>query len=381
MYPVSKLFLDVIANWRAITSTATHRDPFTGATTDLPIIDGTVTVDSTAACRRTLTLTIPPTQALWDALAAPGGEITVTQTVRYIDTSTETVPLGVFVVDQDAMGYATDGNISLTGRDRWVIVQRNRFGIADALRATVPGNPTWMEIKRLVEGAWPNAKYPFPGWSQLDQTATSKVGPRVWDDGSRENAVNTLKDTRLQVFFDPVGKGVLRPTPVLTASTAPAWRVAAGQNGVMINADRQRDRSRTHNVVIATTSASDIYLPPSVKANTNPNDPLSTVGPLGFVPWYLTGNFYTKAAQDAAAVMGLSKQLGMAQQLSLENNTNAALDADDVIGVDLPWIDRSTPRPYEVHIIDSLTVPLLPSGTQQIETRSTRPTADDSGGS
>lgn len=376
MYPVSSTFLNTVGNWRAITSTATHYDPSTKVTTLLPIKDGTVTVDSTAACRRVLSMTVPPTQYLEDALASPGGEITATQTVRYIDQSTETIPLGVFVIDQDQISYTTGGDLALTCRDRWVIVQRNRFGVTDALRATIPSNATWQEIKRLVEGAWPNARFPFPGWAQLDQTATAKVGPRVWDDGSRENAVNTLADSRLQVFFDPTGKAVLRPTPVLTASSAPAWQVVSGLGGALVTADRTRDRTRTRNVIIATTSASDIYLTPSVKANTNPADPLSTVGPLGFVPWYLSGVFYTKAAQDAAATVALSKQLGMAQQLSLENAPNAALDADDVIGVTLP-----APRPYEVHIIDSLTIPLLPSGTQQIQTRSTRPTADDTGGS
>lgn len=376
MYPVSELYLKVIRNWRAVTCKATHYDPFTGTETPLPIEDGTVTVDSTAACRRTLSLTVSPTADLWQALAAPGGEITVTQTTRYIDQSTETVPLGVFVVDQDTLDYTTGGDLVITARDRWVVVQRNRFGAADALRATIPANATWQEVKRLVEGAWPNAAaYPFPGWAILDQSATSKVGPQLWSDGSRENAITTLADSRWQVFFDPTGKAVLRRTPVLTASSTPVWTVDAG--GVQITADRTRDRTRTRNAVIVTTSSTSVYLTPVVVANTNPADPLSTKGPLGFVPWYLSSPTFTDPVQmRAAGVTALSKQLGVAQQLSLTNSPNGALDADDVIGVLLPGADDP-----EVHIIDTVTVPLLPTGTQSIQTRSTRPTADDSGGS
>jgi len=76
------------------------------------------------------------------------------------------------VVDQDAMGYGPGDSITLTCPDRSLIVQRNRFGVA---RSSVPGNKVWQEIQRLVEGAWPNAVFPFPGWSQLDTSASAKV--------------------------------------------------------------------------------------------------------------------------------------------------------------------------------------------------------------
>ncbi len=383
MYPVSDLYLQVIRNWRAVTCTATHYDPFTKTSTPIPIVDGAVTVDSTAACRRVLSLTITPTQALWDALAAPGGEITVTQTTRYIDHSTETIPLGVFVVDQDTLSYAAAGQLTMTCRDRWVIVQRNRYRAADSTRSSVPSNMTWQEIKRQVEGAWPNAAYPFPGWAQMDTSATTKVGPLLWADGDRESAITTMADAAsLQVFFDPNGKAVLRLAPVLTSSSKPVWTVDAGAQGVMIAADRARDRTRTRNAVIVTTTAAGLYLPPVTVANANTADPLSTVGPLGFVPFYLSSpTFYTTAQMRAAGVTKLSRQLGVAEQIQLENSPNGALDADDVIGVLVPQIDANTTPTTEVKIIDTLTVPLLPTGTQQIQTRSTRPTADDSGGS
>jgi hypothetical protein len=326
-------------------------------------------------------LTLPPTQRLYDALAAPGGEITVTQTIRYIDSSTETVPLGVFVVDQDQIGYAPGDTLTLTCPDRWVIVQRNRFSAS--ARSSVPSNTHYQEIQRLVEGAWPNVAYPFPGWASLDTTATTKVGPLLWADGARDAAVTGLAGSvALEVFFDQQGKAVLRPVPVLTATSPSVWTVNPGDQGVMIGANRSRDRSRTRNAVIVTTSATDIILAPGEKKNTTSSDPLSVVGPLGYVPFYYSSPTIRNATQrDAVAVSLLSKQLGVAKQLTLEAAVNGALDASDVISVPLPRTDESLPRPVELHIIDSGTVPLLPTGTQTLQTRSTRPTSDDSGGS
>jgi hypothetical protein len=52
---------------------------------------------------------------------------------------------------------------------------------------------------------------------------------------------------------------------------------------------------------------------------------------------------------------------------------NLALDDGDTISVRLPQERDDIPRPVEAHIIDKLTVPLVPSRYgQSLETRSTR---------
>lgn len=375
MWPVSQLYLDSIGTWQSFTCKAVHRDPFTGITTKLPIKDGTITVDTAAACRRVLNMTVPPSSGYVDVLAAPGGEITVTQKVRYINRDTEIVPLGVFVVDEDSGGLNRRGDLTVTGRDRMSIVQANQFGAAGAAgAASIPTNPAWAEIKRLIEGAWPNAAYPFPGWASVDTSATTPVGSLLWPDGDRDAAWRKIADTNsVQAFFRPDGLGVLRRIPVAKPTSTPVWIVRPGQGGALLGAERTRDRSQLFNAVAVDSTAPGLYLPTAVAANTDVTDPYSTRGPLGFRPRRVSSpTYYNTAQMDLAAMVKLSKLLGRASTLSLEVAPNGALEGDDVLGVRLPGADPDAPP--ELRVVTSFTVPLTPKGRQQIQLRSILPT-------
>lgn len=372
MWPVSQLYLDSIGTWRSVTCNAVHFDAFTGRTTVLPIKDGTVTVDTAAACRRTLSLSVPPLPAYVDALEAPGGEITITQTVRYINRATETIPLGVFVVDEDSGGYDRRGDLSITGRDRMVIVQRNQFGATGA--ASIPTSPAHAEIRRLIEGAWPNAAYPFPGWAQRDTTAITPVGSLLWADGDRDAAWRKIAETNsVQAFFQADGRAVLRKIPVPKPTSIPVWTVRPGQGGAMLGAERARDRSQLFNAVVVDSTAPGLYLPGAVAANTDPTDPYSTKGKLGFQPRRVSSpTYYNVGQMNLAAMVKLSKLLGRASTLSLETAPNGALEGDDVLGIRLPGSDPAAPP--ELRVVTSFTVPLTPKGRQQIQLRSILPT-------
>jgi hypothetical protein len=363
-------------------STATFRNPFTGATTPpLPILAGSdskVTIDIDAVNRRVLTLALPPSQSLFDTVAVPGGEITVTQTVLYLDRSTEVVPLGVFCVTQQGMTYQPGGQLSLTCPDRWFNIQACGF---DAARTSISSNTGSQEIKRLMEGAWSNAGWPFPGWAagSPDMGATTKVGPLVWADGDRNNATQgLLKLNSYDAYFDANGLAVLRPIPILTAASVPVWVVNPGETGVLIDAERIRDGSVVRNVIVVSTSASDVILPIQVVANTHdPNvDPLSSLGPLGRRTMQYSDNFRATPQMIAAGKVQLNKQLSAQQQLTLTARSNPWLDGYDVITGILPKGDATT-QPVEQHLVATATIPLTPAGQQQITVRSTRISADD----
>lgn len=378
MWPVGAEFLAALRQPCTITSTASHRNLVTGVVTPLDIVDGAVTVDRAATNRRVLSLTVPAVESTFRALDTPGGEITVRQALRFASGQQARVPLGVFIVDQDDMGYGAGDTATITAPDRSLKVQRNGFGPTG--RSSVASNAAWQEIKRLVEGAWPGSTYPFPGWSQLDTSATTKVGYLYWDDGDRWGAAASLAAANgLQVFFDAVGGAVLRPIPQLTDTSTPVWTVnASTTDAVMTAASRSRDRSTMRNAVIATTSRTDITFLPQEKKNTTVGDPYSVTGPLGYVPLQLSGAYGNSAQAAAAALKELSLHLGASKQLTLEAASNPALDAEDVIKAVLPKIDPLTSRPTELHIIDSVTHPLVQSSgaTQQILTRTTRPASD-----
>jgi hypothetical protein len=379
MLAVSATFLAAIRTAHSVTSKAVFNNPFTGALTTLPIETGSqITVDITAASRRVLTLSCTPLQSDFDAINAPGGEITVTQTFRFIDGTTETVTLGVFCLDQEDMGYGPGDQMTITAPDRWLQVQRNRFGLS---RASNASNAAWQEIKALVEGAWPNSGYPFPGWASYDTTAITKVGPVIYQDGSRENAITSYTTANaLEVFFNEAGLAVLRPLPVLTDASVPVWTLDAAVSGVFMGGDRKVDLSRTRNAVIVNTSATDIILTPvEVKDEHDPTiDPLSTLGPLGYRPGYYASPAVRTTDQATAAGKAiLEKQLSTAQQVTVTAVPNPTLDGWDVVDVVFPPGDFGTTRPAERHMVESVTIPLTPDGVQTVTLRSTRPTPDD----
>lgn len=377
MYPVTARYGPAIRLPHTKILSCVHKNLVTGVQTTLDVEDGTVTEDVGANNRWTLSLSVPPVQAAVDTLDTPGGEITVRQGVRYANGQVEWVPLGVHIVDQDELGYAPDGTITVTGYDRSLKVQRN--GLAPDQRASVASNKVWQEIQRLVEGAWPGSTYPFPGWALLDTSVTSKVGALVYDDGDRWAAVSQFcTDNSLEMFFDDLGMGVLQPVPVLDDSSVSVWTIDAGDGGVMVDADRTRDMSSTRNVVIVSTSATDVTFPPQVVANTTSGDPLNTTGPLGYVPYeYSSPTLRNSAQARAAGRTMLAVQLGVAKNLTLDAVGHSGLRARDVVLVKLPNISRATTRP-ELHILDTVAHPLSPSGVQSIATRSTRPDTDGS---
>jgi len=372
MWPVTPLYLKAIGTWRAVWYTATLHNP--GAVDDvaLDIEDGTVTVDGSASCRRILALTVPPGTVTADQLGAPGAEISVTQTVRYIDRSIETVPVGVFGVDTDALTKGRDGQLSLTGRDRWAQVQANKLGNPyTGEPVVIPTNPTWAEIKRLTEGGWPNPAYPFPGWASVDMSATTPVGLVYWDDNDREAAVGKLCTSgTVQVFFRPDGLGMLRRVPVAYPDSVPDWAVAGGLGGALLDSERARDRTGLFNAVIVNSSAVGLYVPQVVTANTDPADPYSIYGWYGFRPKTVTSpSFYTPTQTNTAAMVGLSRLLGRASTLTMDTGVNAALEADDVLALTDPDTGAD-----ELRVVESFTVPLTPKGTQQIHCRAVLPT-------
>lgn len=375
MQPHSSRFDDAVRTSHTLVTIATHRNLITGVSTALKIEDGSITDDATSQVRRSLSLTVPNEQATWDALDTVGGEITVQQGVRYVDGGRELLPMGVFVVDTDQIGYGPGGTIAITAPDRWGKVAKNT--LPPSGRASVASHAAWQEIQRLVEGAW-NATYPFPGWSQLDTSATAKVGSLLWDDGNRESAARALcTDNSVEVFFDRTGKGVLRPVPVLTDTSPYVATIDAGARGVLLDADRTRDRTGIANVIIVSTSATDVTFTPQEVKNTTAGDPLSVNGPLGYMAVeYASPSLRNSAQALAAGRTMLAKTLGVAKQLSLTAAGNPALDSEDVILAVLPRIDRSAARPSELHILDTVVHPLTPTGTQSLSTRSTRPATD-----
>ncbi len=364
MYAVSDTFLAALRNPHSVVVTVEAWRSGSLVASDLPVEGGQVTVDSGSRVRRKLDLTLAPETALWDTLAPVGTELRVRRGIRYPNGETETVPLGVFDVDVQRLGYTPGGRLALTAPDRWVRVQRAQF---ETPTKPTAGTRISAEIARLVT----QAVNVTPS-----NTASSTVNvPAVIWERDRDEAIGQLgKSIGAEAFFNPDGNVVIRDVPTL--ANPAVWLVDASASGVLLAADRERNRQRTYNVVIVASDRTDGQAPfaPQTVADNDTTSPTYVGGPFGRVPYFFTSPLLTSAAQaTAAGTTLLNRVRGLAAQLALESVVNPALDGGDVINVLLPPERADLPRPVERHIIDALTVPLTVDGTQSITTRSTRP--------
>lgn len=375
----STKFQQLIAGPHDRTSTLIFKDAYTGAETPLKPESGQVTIDVGATNRRVLAVGLAPQQSVFDVLSSAGGEITATQTYRYTDHTTETVQLGVFPVTQQSMNYRPDGSLDLQCPDRWRNVTSNGFGIS---RSSVASNMAWQEARRLIEGAFPNPAFPFPGWAELDESATDKVGSQIWTDGDRDAATGgILKSSALDAYFNAQGLCVLHPIPTPTSKSTPVCVIRAGVGGLLNDADRQMDLTSVHNVILLSTSASDIILPMVEVANTNDPavDQLSSLGKLGRVTLEVSSaNFRSTTQMRAAGRVILGRELSVVVPLDITaSGANPYLDGYDVFDTILPKGDAGTIRPAQRHVAEVITIPLTQNDKQEISVRAAPATYDD----
>jgi kumamolisin len=390
MYDVSDLWLNALrfggGTWYGYVEAwySGERITLPDGSTHLPLkLDGQneVRVDgATSGGRRRLSLTLPREVGLWDALAPVGTELRAYTAIRHQSGGTEVVPQGVFDVDVQSLGYSAGGDLQITAPDRWAKIQRANFLTP---RAATAGATNRAQIATLLNEV--------TGGSASDEaTSTATVPAQTWD-RDRAGAIEALaKAASLDVFFDRSGTAIIRD--VATLQPTGVWTVDAGPTGVMVGADRQRDRQRTFNIVVVTSSRNDGVAPfaPQYVWDNNPLSPTyagpgsgASATPPTFPGWaaapfgqraipYDSPLLLTTTQARAAGATILAKVSGLNAQLNVSAVPNTALDDGDTIAVTFPRERWDRHRVTERHIVDSFTVPLVWHRTpMQISTRST----------
>lgn len=340
---------------------------------------GAVTISADSAVRRKLSVTFPPSPGLWDILSPIGTELRPRRGIRFPNGATEMVPLGQFFIDEQSIGYGPGDGLQITAPDRWAHVQRARFV---APRASTPGITVIAQIVMLLQEVL-GVAHPI----LIQSHADAFVGALVWEQDRDKAILDLAKSIGCEVFFDADGNVVIRDLPVEWAP--PVWLANSGNRGVLSKASRTRSRSRTYNVVVASTAATDGTVPfdpvrvgdddvtSQTYAGPPPFNDVTLAGPFGLVPlFYTSENLKTADQAKWAATVLLQKAKGLSAQLSMDQVVNPAVEAGDVWDIVLP---PETPRgvaPVERHVIDSATVPLDVDSVQTVDTRSTRPDDD-----
>lgn len=212
-----------------------------------PLVDGTVTNDSTAFVRRTVSLTAQEETGstdLRDVLDHDGVELRIRKGVRYADGSVDVLP--VFCGQVGSFDASSpDGKISITASDRGARVGFDNF--TRGPRTSTSGLSMRAQLQTLVTESIPFVNY-------VDTTRDSSALPQVVWDWSRSDAVAELALAMgAESFAGPDGGWVTRP--VQTLRGAPAWTFRDGT--ALIDSTRTATAANLRNAFRVTSDRGD----------------------------------------------------------------------------------------------------------------------------
>lgn len=331
--------------------------------TEVKIEEGNVVSSSTAKIRSTLAITLNeewPVNA--DGLLAPyGNEIFVERGIEYSPGRTEWVGLGYFRIDTPEQDETPSGLIDIAAPDRMQGIVDGRFLTPRQFSSTLTRGDV---VNTLITEVYPAAVIEWDSSSVRD----AALGRTIVADQDRYQTLYDLVTSLGKIgYFDYRGIFVVRSPAVVTGT--PSWTIDAGSNGVLVKMSRAITREGIYNVVVASGEATDT-LPPSwaAVADVSPASPTRYGGRFGPVPRFYSSSFITSTSQarDAATTL-LRKSLGLPYQVKLGHIVNPALEPDDVIEVRYP--SGGSGFRTEVHIADTVTIPLTPETAGDINTR------------
>jgi hypothetical protein len=328
------------------------------------LIEGTVTVDATQSVRRTYSASFASPSAFpgpsdYSGPFSPYGTLhKVWRGVVYPTGTREWVQLGTFRLDSPGAPLEV-GPLKVTGSDLSKQLQDNRL-LTPA--NTVTTNTVPVEIARYIRGGMGNASYPV-----RDLTGNVSLTPAVtWDRDRWEGIRDLALSVGAEIVFGVDGTALIQPVPQVTGTVV--WTVNYSE--IIVTGARELDRSQTYNCVVATGERTDNVAPArAVAYDLNPGSPTYVGNPIGSAPFGLVPAFYsspvltTNAACQKAADTILGRVRGMTRRVTFECIVNPAVDVGDVMRINMPG------GATEVHIIDSLQIPLSVEGTMRVTTR------------
>ncbi|WP_411140242.1 DUF5047 domain-containing protein [Streptomyces sp. x-80] len=360
MYPVSSRFLQAIAESHRLATTITlfRAD---GTVTDLPHTGGSVTVDRSASCRRTCSVEIADPSLIprtpRAALSVYGSRLRISRGVRYSDGTVETVPLGLFRLDEVA-GDPDTGPVTLSGKSLEVAVADDKFTESIRVSGTAVG-----AVTTLIQATLPAA-------TVISRATDAAIGPRTWDIGADRWAavVECAAAIGAEVYADADGNFVISPLPDILTTT-PVWTIAAGEGGVYIGATRGMSAVGVHNAVRVSGENTEMNTPPvsAVVTDTDPTSPTYYGGPFGRRPMFYSSPTLTSVnACTQAANLLLRQAIAPNATASITSLTNPAIEPGDTVRVVYPDGTK------EIHQVASFSISLDTAGAMDLETISAK---------
>ncbi len=354
MYAITDLFRQALtSSHRIVTKVDAYYDGELTAE-DIPIADGSVSVDRGSKTRRSLSLTVSDLSYLpWDVtdpLAVYGQQLVVSRGIRFSNTD-EMIPLGTFRINEPS-GDVHQGPVTLTGVTAEATISDDLFMVPTSTRGY--GN-CFQAIEFLIRQTLPDAAI-----VNLTSDTRNPVCPvATWDAGSNrwDAVVQIATAMRAEIYVDVLGRFVLTdfPDPLVTPV---AWDIAEGEGGTLVSASRQMSRTAVYNaVVVSGENSASTGLPVSAVAYDNdPASPTRWDGPYGHAPKiYQSSLVVTSGDAISLANYMIADLTAPNIQTSISSIPNPALEAGDCLRVS--YAGRK-----ELFIAQSFSVPLTAEG-------------------
>ncbi len=368
MYSVSDEFLEAI---RFTSRRKTVVDIYFGTNLhpiarNVPVAAGTVNIDRTSDIKRSGSITVSDTNLNLDAFLPVGIEIRIRSGFNLYSGRTETVPLGVFRVEDLSYDEGSHNTVNINFFDRGkahqdLVVLREE-SIAGMTGSEVIDkytsetfDATGMVPSILIDDSF-DLERKFPG-------GTMGTG----------NNLDILKKVAEQwggeQYFDTDGNHVFGAIPSVSTATLltdAVWDIDVGESGVLISAGKNVSRSDTINGIVVFGATIDNTTSDRVYAQAYDDYPLSPThfhGKFGKRTMTIQNDLLTTSeACHVVADQQLKNHQGLAKKINFTSLWNPALDAGDLVL--FTFLDES----QEIHLIDSLSFNLA-SGEMTGSTR------------
>lgn len=367
MFPVSQAFLNATRGSHQLVSRARIVTPgFIGTSPpenrDLEIITGSVTLDNNADIRGTLDIDVAepwPNSNTTNDVVPYGTEIQITRGIVF-GTGDIRVPLGIFRITDVEQDDVRGGPLRVIASDRMHGIIESKLELPRVFTNSTFTFTVGQVVDALVQDVYPGQ---IPQWDDLSVATgynfpISRNGVVVEED--RFDYINSMMVSLGKIwYFDYRGQLVVR-TITTGFSTTPVYSVNAGENGVLVSANRQLNREGVFNVVRVVGTGfggAPVY---GVARDLDSSSATYYYGPFGKVPKFITSSTLSTPADCVVAAQAeLRRRMGFPYSVDFSMVPNPALEPWDTVEVVYPTNLEAQPHTRtERHVLDQLTIGL-----------------------
>jgi hypothetical protein len=347
--------------------------------TDLPVVDGNVTIQSLSDIKSTLTITVPA--EFWDDVQPFGQEIFIERGIEFGPGDTEYVGLGYHRIEQASQDSAPFGPITLTCLDRTAQLQQNKLAFPLPLNN---GDSHRNVFQRLVNGIAIPQQATYPGlspdgygmylyarmpisWTGYDPDATLIIGDQIVEDDSYAYLAQLIKFYYAGIRFTTSGEMLVYSLKFDFSHAVATLHGGAG--GAILSTKRSVKRTDVHNIVTAYGSDPSSITDFIVTFNSDSNSPLAwnkpTYPQFGPSPTYYSSPLLqTDGDVELAGEVLLRRYIALPLTFTMQVVPNPALECNDPLDVIL----RPDFKPFRC-MLDTIVIPLKANVPGTITTR------------